>query len=171
MMKEAKATMTSRERILAALRRQPVGRIPWAPYIGDPHFTLMFPDYPSAADGPDAGIRRIEYEIEFAQRTGMDFVKFCCPPYYHTKRSRVKVTTTEKDGVKAVEYRTPVGRATSVESRCWAGGAQVYSKYLLSSPGDPFILSASCLLVRGTPTENLEAVTAVNHRHASAHRS
>ena len=48
--------MTARDRLLGVLRGEPPKVTSWAPYIGGPHFELMFPEY--RLPGQDAATER-----------------------------------------------------------------------------------------------------------------
>jgi hypothetical protein len=135
--------MTGRERILAALRKQPVDRIPWVPLIV-PYTIAGFPD-----DAPHVIPEFMEYiGCDCFARHGrvVNVIPFPKP------FSRIKYSLEYKDGDRILRIQTARGTLESRERCMGDGRIPVYIKHLVSTVEDLkvflFYLENTILMVR-----------------------
>lgn len=123
-------TMTSRERVLAALHRQPTDRLPWAP-LADPYFI--------------SSIHLQGYQTDIIQ-TLRDVIQcdiierhVSCPVEYY---NGVEVSEKTCNGVRRKTYETPVG--SIYEERKKSGNTEYVSHHMVETVEDMKVFTYLC---------------------------
>ena len=137
-----KPEMTGRERILAALRRQPVDRIPWVPLLV-PYTIAGFPK--GAPHRVAEAQRAVECDIwtqAIADRIGLWMPK---------PGKKIKTIKYFTDGDIVTGYETPEGTITERQRSGIGGSLNAPVEYLLKTPADlrvyKYVLENSFLFV------------------------
>lgn len=134
--------MTSRERLLAALRGQPVDRLPWSPFLA-----YWWESQPQA--------RQDRGQIAFLREIGADALlrgfttPFSCSDLwgqssYNTFRQRIphcEVRRSEIDGDVRVWFETPVGTLTQLGRRSEQGNTRFLVEHPVKRREDYKVLS------------------------------
>ena len=133
--------MTSRNRLLAALRHTGPDRIPWAPYIGGLHYQTLFPGEWQEAVRNDETERfaSLRFAMEYHASVGGDYISWGAPNPFRQHQPNVKVSRYSEGAVTTVKYETPIGTLSAEE--CTGVGIDGVSypyirKHPIESPED-----------------------------------
>ena len=134
--------MTGKERILAALRRQPVDRVPWVPLLV-PYTIAGFPkDTPHRVAEAQRAVGCDIWTQSVADRIGLWFLK---------PKSKSKRIQYFENGDVITGYETPLGTITDRQRSGVGGSLNAPVKYLLNTPEDlrvfKYVLENSFLFI------------------------
>jgi len=122
-----KSEMTGKERILAALRREPVDRVPWVPLLV-PYTIAGFPkDAPHRVADAQRAVGCDIWTQAVADRIGLWFPK---------PKSKIKRVLYFEDGDVISGYETPEGTITERQRSGIGGSMNAPVEYLLKTPQD-----------------------------------
>lgn len=117
-------SMTSKERILAALQNKPVDHIPFCPFLA-----YVWEHFP-----PEIQNRG---QLDFHHRIGADPLWRGAPcPVYTTHPSELKYVSTDKDGRTEDEIITPKGTLRQAWARSESGNTSFLVEHLLKTEQD-----------------------------------
>jgi len=119
--------MTGKQRILAALRRQPVDRVPWAPLLV-PYTIAGFPkDTPHRVAEAQRAVGCDIWTQSVADRIGLWFLK---------PKAKIKKIQYFVDGDVVSGYETPEGTITERQRSGIGGSLNAPVEYMIKTPQD-----------------------------------
>lgn len=113
-----KKEMTSRERILKALKGEKVDRIPWVPlcsrtfFLSLPEYKKRFPlKWWEKNEGLSEDLREEElrFRVNFYRKIGADFIQWGGGDACKIERPNIKAERKQKNNNLFIKYKTPIG--------------------------------------------------------------